>query len=87
MKCGLRGLKRAVGFGALALCLRASFPSPKILLMTALSQEIRSLNPSKARSQAYSKAAPKGKHVQLFKMRCKVRKGFYSTPADAPNGQ
>jgi len=33
------------------------------------------------------KAAPKGKHVQLFKMRCKVGKGFYSTAADAPDGQ
>ena len=34
-----------------------------------------------------SKPAPKAKHVQLFKMRCKVGKGFYSTAADAPDGQ
>ena len=33
------------------------------------------------------KAAPKGKHVQLFKMRHKVGKGFYSTAPDAPDGQ
>ena len=29
----------------------------------------------------------KGKHVQLFKMRRKVGKGFYSTTLDAPDGQ
>ena len=29
----------------------------------------------------------KGKHVQLFRMRRKVTKGFYSTAADAPDGQ
>ena len=28
--------------------------------------------------QSAPKPAPKGKHVQLFKMRCKVGKGFYS---------
>ena len=28
------------------------------------------------------KPAPKGKHVQLFKMKCKVGKGFYSVPVD-----
>ena len=33
------------------------------------------------------KPAPKGKHVQLLKMRHKVGKGFYSTAADAPHGQ
>ena len=33
------------------------------------------------------KAAPKGKHVQLFKMRRKVGKGFYSTAPDGPDGQ
>jgi hypothetical protein len=33
------------------------------------------------------KPAPKGKHVQLFKMRHMVGKGFYSTAADAPDGQ
>ena len=33
------------------------------------------------------KLVPKGKHVQLFKMRRKVRKGFYSIAPDAPNGQ
>ena len=33
------------------------------------------------------KPAPKGKHVQLFKMRRKVGKGFYSTALDAPDGQ
>ena len=32
------------------------------------------------------KPAPKGKHVQLCKMRCKVGKaGFYSTAPDAPD--
>ena len=31
--------------------------------------------------------APKGKHVQLFKMRQKVGKGFYSTAPDAPDGE
>ena len=34
-----------VGFGALAMSLRASFTSPNILLMTVLSQGMRSLNP------------------------------------------
>ena len=33
------------------------------------------------------KAAPKGKHGQLFKMRRKVGKGFYSTALDGPDGQ
>ena len=33
------------------------------------------------------KPVPKGKHVQLFEMRRMVGKGFYSTAADAPNGQ
>ena len=28
------------------------------------------------------KPAPKGKHVQIFKMRCKVGKGFYSVPVN-----
>ena len=32
------------------------------------------------------KPAPKDKHVQLFKMRRKVGKGFYSTAPDAPMG-
>ena len=72
MKCRLCGPKRAMGLGALAMCLRASFTSPKILLMTVLSQGIGS---------------PKGKHVQLFKMRRKVGKGFYSTAPDGPDGQ
>ena len=34
-----------------------------------------------------AKTAPKGKHVQLFKMRRKVGMGFYSTALDAPDGQ
>ena len=28
------------------------------------------------------KSVSKGKHVQLFKMKCKVGKGFYSVPVD-----
>ena len=28
------------------------------------------------------KPAPKGNHVQQFKMKCKVGKGFYSVPVD-----
>ena len=78
-KCRLCGPKQSVGFGALAVCLRASFISPKILLMTVLSQGIG--------SQACPKACPKGKHVQLLKMRRKVGKGFYFTAPDAPDGQ
>ena len=31
------------------------------------------------------KPAPKGKHLQLFKMRCKVGKGLYSIAPDAPD--
>ena len=34
-----------------------------------------------------AKPALKGKHVQLFKMRRKVGKGFYSTAPDGPDGQ
>ena len=34
-----------------------------------------------------AKPAPKGKQLQLFKMRRKVGKGFYSTAPDAPDGQ
>ena len=50
-----------------------SFTSPKILLMTVLSPKIGSLNlfPN-----------PKGKHVQLIKMKRKVGKSFYSVPVD-----
>ena len=33
------------------------------------------------------KPAPKGKQVELFTMRLKVGKGFYSTAPDAPDGQ
>ena len=32
------------------------------------------------------KPAPEGKHVQLFKMRRKVGKGFYSAVSNAPDG-
>ena len=46
MKCKLCGPKRAVGFGALAMSLKATFTAPKILLMIVLSQGIGSLNPS-----------------------------------------
>ena len=38
-------------------------------------------------AKAAPKPASKGKHLQLFKMRRKVGKGFYSTAADAPDGQ
>ena len=42
-------------------------------------------------SQPATKGAPKpalkGKHVQLFKMRWRVGKGFYSTALDAPNSE
>ena len=37
-----------------------------------------------------AKPAPKpakGEHVHLFKMRCKIGKGFYCTAPDAPDGQ
>ena len=37
--------------------------------------------------QRAAKLAPKGKHVQLFKMRRRVGKGFYSTAPDAPDGE
>ena len=33
-------------------------------------------------SEAAPKAAPNGKHVRLFKMRCKVGKRFYSIPVN-----
>ena len=42
MKCRLCGPKQAVGFGALAMSLRASFTSQKMLLMTVLCQGIGS---------------------------------------------
>ena len=87
MKCRLCGPKLAVGFGALAMSLRASFTSPNILLMTVLSQGIGNPNLSKLEAKPAPKPAPKGKHVQLFKMRRKVGKGFYSKTADAPDGQ
>ena len=32
--------------------------------------------------QPAAKPAPKGKHVQLFEMKRKVGKGFYSAPVD-----
>ena len=82
IKCRLCGPKRAMGFEGPAMCLRVSFTSPKILLMKVLSQGIGSLIPF----QNQAKPAPKGKHVQLFKMRCKVGKGCYSTAPDAPDG-
>jgi hypothetical protein len=79
-----------MGFGALAMCLRARFTSPKILLMTILCQGIRNRKPKaipKPEAKPAPKPAPKGKHMQLFKMRHKVGKGFYSTASDAPDGQ
>ena len=84
MRCRLCGPKRAVVFGALAMSLRASFTSPEILLMTVLSQGIGSLKPfPKPEAKPAPKPAPEGKHVQLFKMRRKFGRGFYSTAADA----
>ena len=40
----------------------------------------------KPKAKPGPKRAPKGKHVQLFKMRRKVGKGFYSTAPDALDG-
>ena len=37
---------------------------------------------SKPAAEPAPKPAPKGKHVQLFKIKCKVGKGFYSVPVD-----
>ena len=37
---------------------------------------------SKLAAKPAPKPAPKGKNVQLFKMKCKVGKGFYSVPVD-----
>ena len=50
----------------------------------------RNRNPKhipKPTAQPAPKSAPKGKHVQLFKMRHKVGKGFYCTALDALDGQ
>ena len=41
----------------------------------------------KAEAKPALKPAAEGKHVQLFKMRHKDGKGFYSTASDAPEGQ
>ena len=41
----------------------------------------------KPEAQPALKPAPKGRHVQLFKMRHKVGKGFFSIAPDAPDGQ
>ena len=41
----------------------------------------------KPEAKGAPKPAPKGKHVQLFKMRRKFGNGFYSTAPDAPDGQ
>ena len=43
-----------------------------------LNREIEELPAPKAAP----KPAPKGKHVQLFKMKRKVGKGFYSVPVN-----
>ena len=60
----------------------------KDMLMTVLSQGIGSPNTlQNLKRRPAPKPAPKGKHVQLFKMRRKVGKGFYSTAPDAPDGQ
>ena len=58
-----------------AMISMAHFTSPRILLMTVLAPRIGSLN-------VFPNLQPKGKHVQLFKMKRKVGKGFYSTPVD-----
>ena len=88
MKCRLCWPKWAVVFGALAISLRASLNSRKILLATVLSQGMGSLNPFlEPEAKPSTKCAPKGKHVQLFKMRRKVGKGFYSTAAHAQLAQ
>ena len=84
--CRLCGPKRAVGFGALAMCLRASFT--KDIVDDSFVPRNRKPKPiPKPEAKPAPKAAPKGKHVQLFKMRRKVGRGFYSTALDGLDGQ
>jgi hypothetical protein len=47
----------------------------------------RKKNPFQSLQPSLPQPAAKGKHLQLFKMRRKVGKGFYSTAPDAPDGQ
>ena len=88
MKCSWYGLKQAVGFGASAMFSRTSFTSPKIYFTKDIVDDSfvpknRKPKPiSKPAAKPASKPAPKGKHVQLFQMKRKVGKGFYSIPVD-----
>ena len=82
------GPKRAVGFGALAMSSRASFYFTKDIVDDSFVPRNRKHKPvPKPEAKPAPKPAPKGKHVQLFKMRRKVGNGFYSTAAEAPDGQ
>ena len=61
-------------------------PQPHAVCFVVISAMTSIVIPSTC-CETCSKSAPKGKHVQLFKMRRKVGKGFYSTVPDAPNSE
>ena len=70
------------------MSLRASFYFTKDIVDDSFVPRNRKPKPiPKPEAKPAPKPAPKGKHVQLFKMGRKVGKGFYSTAADAPEGQ
>ena len=85
MNSRLFGPKRAVGFGALAMFEgKLYFTSPKILLMTVLSQGIGSLNPFQNLKPSLLQSLPQGASM-CNKMRRKKLLLFHSS--DAPYGQ
>ena len=58
-------------------------PSSSLLMIHRLAQILgRMMKCSWYGLKQAPKLAPKGKHVQLFKMKRKVGKGFYSVPVD-----
>ena len=87
MKCRLCGPKRAVGFGGLAMFEGKLYFTKDIVDDSFVPRNGKPKPIPKPEAKPAPKAAPKGKHVQLFKMMRKVRKGFYSTAPDGPDGQ
>ena len=80
--------KAGRGIGGLGHVFEGKLPFTKDIVDDSFVSRNRKPKPiSKPEAKPAPKAAPKGKHVQLFKMRCKVGKGFYSTAPDGPDGQ
>ena len=83
LKCRLCGPKRVMGFWGLGYVFEGKFYFTKVIFDDSFVQRNSKPKPIlKSEAKPAPKPAPKRKHMQFFKMRCKVGKGVYSTAAD-----